>query len=179
MQGAQDIEVRARGVAMNELKACAFCGTEPVGPAHGDSGWWIECERCEIVMDRDSKKELVKQWNNRATIRGQSTMNLCCVNTAERVREDYEKRINELEKELKTCHNESIEIIHDQGARIDELEDKTSKVSDWCDAYPLKVFPEPDFKKAREALKDKGMTLDSISASNMRHVLNGIKRIIG
>jgi hypothetical protein len=40
----------------------------------------------------------------------------------------------------------------------------------WLDAYPLTMFPEPDLKRAAEVLKAAGMTLDSISASNMRHV---------
>jgi len=41
----------------------------------------------------------------------------------------------------------------------------------WVNAYPLDIFPAPDLKKAREVLKAAGMTLDSISADNMRHVL--------
>ena len=61
---------------------------------------------------------------------------------------------------------------------LEELQDKMHKIKTWIDAYPLKIFPEPDFKKAHEVLKQHGMTLDAISASNMRHVLNGIKDII-
>ena len=57
-------------------------------------------------------------------------------------------------------------------------EDKFNKIKTWIDAYPLDIFPEPDFKKAHEVLKANGITLDAISASNMRHVLNGIKDII-
>jgi hypothetical protein len=60
---------------------------------------------------------------------------------------------------------------------MDALE-KLDKIKDWCGAYPLKVFPEPDFKKAAKVLKENGMTIDAISASNMRHVLEGIKKII-
>ena len=55
---------------------------------------------------------------------------------------------------------------------------KMSKIKTWIKAYPLKIFPEPDFKKAHEVLKAHGMSLDAISASTMRHVLNGIKAII-
>ena len=47
----------------------------------------------------------------------------------------------------------------------------------WCKAYPLTVFPEPDMEKAHKLLKAGGMTLDAISASNMRHVLTGLQRI--
>lgn len=59
-----------------------------------------------------------------------------------------------------------------------ELEEKLHKIKIWCDAYPLSVFPEPDLKKAAKVLKENGMTLDSISAHNFRHVLNGIKNLI-
>jgi hypothetical protein len=48
-----------------ELKPCPFCDTKPVGPEPADSGWWIECERCEIIMDRDSRRDLIKAWNTR------------------------------------------------------------------------------------------------------------------
>jgi len=60
----------------------------------------------------------------------------------------------------------------------DENIEKIAKIKQWCEAYPLDIFPEPNFKKAARVLKENGMSLDSISASNMRHVLKGIKRII-
>jgi hypothetical protein len=47
----------------------------------------------------------------------------------------------------------------------------------WSEAYPLTVFPEPDFIKARELLEAGGMTLDAISASSMRHVVEGVGKI--
>jgi len=62
--------------------------------------------------------------------------------------------------------------------RIEELEGGMQTLTKWIDAYPLEVFPEPDFKKAHEVLKENGMGIDAISASNMRHVLNGVKKII-
>lgn len=56
-----------------------------------------------------------------------------------------------------------------------ELEDELLA---WAEAYPLAVFPEPDFDKAHKILTENGMTLDSISASNMRHVITRVKEII-
>lgn len=56
--------------------------------------------------------------------------------------------------------------------------DAMHKLKNWSEAYPLQVFPEPDLNLAAEVLKDAGMTLDAISAFNMRHVLNGIKEIV-
>jgi hypothetical protein len=62
--------------------------------------------------------------------------------------------------------------------KIEQMSEALHKISAWQQAYPVSVFPEPDFKRAAEVLKAAGMTLDAISASNMRHVLNGIKGII-
>jgi hypothetical protein len=47
-------------------------------------------------------------------------------------------------------------------------------LNDWLAAYPLDQFPEPDFDKAADILMATGMSLDAISASNMRHVLTRI-----
>ena len=51
------------------------------------------------------------------------------------------------------------------------------KIEAWADAYPLQVFPEPDFARAHELLAAGGMTLDAISASNMRHVVTGVRKL--
>lgn len=60
----------------------------------------------------------------------------------------------------------------------ERYEDAMHKIRSWADAYPLTVFPEPDFKKADQVLTAAGMTLDAISASNMRHVINGVRKIL-
>ena len=64
-------------------------------------------------------------------------------------------------------------------AELEALQDMVHKIRNWVNAYPLDVFPEPDMKRARFVLNAHGMSLDAISASNMRHVLEGVKRIIG
>ena len=74
--------------------------------------------------------------------------------------QEYERRIEKLEIDNERMNN-ALQII-----------------ANWQKAYPLNVFPEPDFKRAHEILKTAGMTLDAISASNMRHVLNNIKEIV-
>lgn len=58
-----------------------------------------------------------------------------------------------------------------------ELRQALQRIVDWADAYPVTAFPEPDLKRAHEVLAACGMTLDSISASNMRHCLNGVREI--
>jgi hypothetical protein len=65
--------------------------------------------------------------------------------------------------------------------RADEREhydDLFAQIKSWSKAYPISVFPEPDFKKAHEVLKANGMTLDAISASNMKHVITQVQAMI-
>lgn len=68
--------------------------------------------------------------------------------------------------------------------RIDELEDVLHEIKCWCKAYPRTVFIEPTkegWKRANEVLDaaDNCPSLTAISGSNMRHVVEGIQRIIG
>ena len=49
------------------------------------------------------------------------------------------------------------------GERIEELEDMLSKIMQWVNAYPLDIFPKPDFARVAKVLEDNGMTLDAIS----------------
>ena len=59
----------------------------------------------------------------------------------------------------------------------DELQEALEAIVNWSEAYPLDVFPEPDFEKAHQLLQTGGMTLDAISASNMRRVVEGVGKI--
>jgi hypothetical protein len=59
----------------------------------------------------------------------------------------------------------------------DILEEALQRIVQWSEAYPLTVFIEPDWKKAAELLKAGGVTLDSISAACMRHVVEGVGEI--
>jgi hypothetical protein len=60
----------------------------------------------------------------------------------------------------------------------EKLKEGYERIQNWAKAYPLDVFPKPDLKKAAKVLKDSDMTLDSISADSMRHVLEGVTKII-
>lgn len=82
----------------------------------------------------------------------------------------------------RNCDDESIaELMTVAADRIAELERENERhetalqrIKQWADAYPLDVFPEPDFKKVNEVLKAAGLSLDQVSASNMRHVVKGV-----
>jgi hypothetical protein len=60
----------------------------------------------------------------------------------------------------------------------EHYDDLFEQIKNWCEAYPIGVFPEPDFGKAHEVLKANGMTLDAISASNMKHVITQVQKMI-
>lgn len=62
-------------------------------------------------------------------------------------------------------------------AREEGLRDALEQIVQWADAYPLSAFPEPDFAVVRAALEEKGITLDAVSASNMRHAIDGVGKI--
>ncbi len=53
-------------------------------------------------------------------------------------------------------------------------EDVMDRIEAWSKAYPLDIFPEPDFAKARGLLAAGGITIDAVSASNMRHVITRV-----
>ena len=59
-------------------------------------------------------------------------------------------------------------------ARLETREDALRQIAQWADAYPLDIFPEPDFQRASALLMAGGITLDAISASNMRYVVREV-----
>ena len=60
--------------------------------------------------------------------------------------------------------------------KLEGLEDALNQVNNWCKAYPIEVFTEPDWDEVKEKL---GSTLlTQVSGSNMRHITNGITKII-
>jgi len=64
--------------------------------------------------------------------------------------------------------------LHD---KVGELEAALQRIVQWSEAYPLEIFPPPDYPRARAVLEANGMTLDAISADCMRHVVEGVGKI--
>ena len=94
--------------------------------------------------------------------------------------------IDELRHKLAACESvlSDAELMRDAAsvyadelkAKLDIAVDKFHELDNWAKAYPLDVFPEPDWNKAKELLGSN--LLSCISASNMRHVINGVKDIV-
>lgn len=59
--------------------------------------------------------------------------------------------------------------------------DVLERLQQWADAYPLAVFPEPlrqEWQQANEVLAQAGLSMTRMSASNMRHVINGVRQLV-
>ncbi len=81
---------------------------------------------------------------------------------------------------FRTVSKKCDELRADKAAleqRVERLEEALESIVQWFDAYPLDIFPKPDFEKAHELLKAGGMIFAAISASNMRHVVEGVGEI--
>lgn len=88
------------------------------------------------------------------------------------VREAYDEACKVLDEDFKVepC-------VLPEGGRRDECEEALQRIAQWADAYPLDIFPEPtdqQWIEAKVLLKQGGLTLDAISASNMRHVITEV-----
>lgn len=67
--------------------------------------------------------------------------------------------------------------LADQEDECELYEEALHGIVRWSDAYPLDIFPVPDMAKARALLEAGGITLDSVSAYCMRHVVEGVGKI--
>ena len=63
-------------------------------------------------------------------------------------------------------------------AENERLREAVGLLRNWVKAYPLDMFPEPDLKLARKLLTDGGVSYDALNVYSMRHVINGVGRII-
>lgn len=55
------------------------------------------------------------------------------------------------------------------------------RIGAWADAYPVEVFPEPlrlEWQRANEVLAQAGLSMTRMSASNMRHVISGVRKLV-
>lgn len=59
--------------------------------------------------------------------------------------------------------------------------DVLEKLQSWADAYPVELFPEvlrQEWQQANEVLAQAGLSMTRMSASNMRHVINGVRKLV-
>jgi hypothetical protein len=61
---------------------------------------------------------------------------------------------------------------------MSRCEEKLKRIMEWCNATSLAVFMEPDWKEARKLLASGDPGIGPIPDSRMKHILDGIRRII-
>ena len=59
---------------------------------------------------------------------------------------------------------DKLEKLHD---RLDELEAALQRIVQWSEAYPLDIFPRPDYPRARAVLEANGRTPSARTACGM------------
>ena len=82
--------------------------------------------------------------------------------------------------EIARAWNEIKQLRDQQTDREKILEEALQVIADWGDPYPTTVFPEPDdeyYERAHRVLTENGMTLDRLSAANMRHIVTRVAKI--
>lgn len=63
----------------------------------------------------------------------------------------------------------------------ERMRDVLVRLHQWADAYPMEVFPEvlrQEWQQANEVLAQAGLSMSRMSASNMRHVINGVRKLV-
>ena len=81
--------------------------------------------------------------------------------------------------EIKKISFDTLKYQYDQlKAENERLREAIELLQNWVQAYPISVFPEPDLKLARKLLTDGGVSYDALNAYSMRHVINGVGKII-
>jgi kynureninase len=83
--------------------------------------------------------------------------------------------VNELRREV-VASRKRIRELEEFIEEIDHQYEAMQRIKAWCDAYPVAVFPEPDWVEVKDKLGNK--LTSRVGASNMRYVVDGIKRII-
>ena len=75
-------------------------------------------------------------------------------------------------------YDEMAKELAAKDAVIGAAREALEEIDRWSRAYPIDIFPEPDFKRANELLHAGGMSIDAVSASNMRHVIERVEKIV-
>lgn len=74
--------------------------------------------------------------------------------------------------------NCSVVEPHEKEA-IEWAQELVHQLTGWTQAYPIKIFPEPDSERANQVLREHGMTVDALSAAMGRHVLKRVGEMVG
>jgi hypothetical protein len=90
------------------------------------------------------------------------------------MRDSYAESIGHYREEIRLLRKQRDEAR----ALIVELDEAFDTLDSIANAYPEEVFPEPDWIAVREALEAHNISMDCVSAGNMRVVAQNVGRII-
>ena len=137
-----------------------------------------EIERLKALMGRQGRQA-------QASIKGAKDIaeSLAApeARAAQAVAEQDAKSIGEanaiLTAELEALKAKRQALSYERDGMLETLEE----IKRWTESYPLTVFAEltdEEWQKVGEALMSIGVSLDRVSASNMRHVISGVRKIV-
>ncbi|GEM_PF-4488677 len=149
---------------MSELKPCPFCGSSAQivsSWSHRSNEYAIQCSGDAFEEDRNYGCPACNYEQDE-----QGGFGFSYIST---VKGDKERAIEIW----------NTRPIEDQlRAENERLREAIELLQNWVHAYPISVFPEPDLKLARKLLTDGGISYDALNAYSMRHVINGVGKII-
>jgi uncharacterized small protein (DUF1192 family) len=97
----------------------------------------------------------------------------------ERLKEWQRQMVEKAAEKSLDGYRELAARLAQRDEEIERLESALHQIKTWCAAYPIRVFPEVEnWGRVDEVLAAAGLSLTQVSASNMRHVVNGITKII-
>lgn len=70
------------------------------------------------------------------------------------------------------------EVVLNLLDEIERMRGALDEIRQWSRAYPPDIFPTPDWIRPGEVLRAAGLSLDAISAANMRHVIKHVQKIV-
>ncbi|RYF22570.1 MAG: hypothetical protein EOO77_03820 [Oxalobacteraceae bacterium] len=106
---------------------------------------------------------------------------------AERARAKIVRELRAKAKRVASAYQDTLEwraadmleasSLRDRDAVVEAYREALEEIAQSVDAYPESVFVEPDMTKAHALLVAGGMTLDAVSASNMRHIAHRLGEV--
>lgn len=136
------------------------------------------------MSDRNLVQEVIEDWSDeiRETeynwVGGITKAHAqAVIDRLTKLEEDWAAEFEKRGTETAALHRELAEL---KNGRLAKLEEGAEVLDGWRRAYPLDIFPEvEDWDEVRKALEGIGVTLDRVSASNMRHVVTKLAEAFG
>jgi len=130
--------------------------------------WWVYTQYCPMKEDNKRLNINVKMYKDIFNIK---TETICLL----------KEEISMMEHTISLMKTD-VEYAHKQfkSNKLEDIEPLVNRLHSWCYAYPDHIFLEvtkKEWKKADALLQAAGISMTGMNASNMRHVVNGVREI--